>query len=327
MKNHIPNSKKPPHIQLKINEALEILEALGIPLDCSERRKERMAVCFMAVSGVTNDWSKARYDLFLRSRDIISFVNKNFEENISPGSYDDIRRQDLKLLVLGEMVINSGTENNFSTNSPTRAYAIHPDVQSLLIHYGTDNWSDELEKFKKGRLPLVEVLARRRDIKKIPVTLPDGKPIELSMGEHNILQKAIVEEFLPRFGKGCKVLYLGDTSHKLLHIEVEILKKIGFFELSHDELPDVIAFDAERNWLFLIEALVTSGPMSEVRLHELKSMLKACTAELIFVTAFLKRDDFRKWMPLIGWETEVWIMESPDHLIHFNGHKFLGPYK
>ena len=28
----------------------------------------------------------------------------------------------------------------------------------------------------------------------------------------------------------------------------------------------------------------------------------------------------------IAWETEVWVAESPDHLIHFNGERFLGPY-
>ena len=29
-------------------------------------------------------------------------------------------------------------------------------------------------------------------------------------------------------------------------------------------------------------------------------------------------------MDKIAWETEVWIAEIPDHLIHFNGDKFLG---
>jgi len=29
----------------------------------------------------------------------------------------------------------------------------------------------------------------------------------------------------------------------------------------------------------------------------------------------------------ISWETEVWVAESPTHLIHFNGERFLGPYE
>jgi hypothetical protein len=28
----------------------------------------------------------------------------------------------------------------------------------------------------------------------------------------------------------------------------------------------------------------------------------------------------------ISWESEVWIAEDPDHMIHFNGERFLGAY-
>jgi type II restriction enzyme len=66
--------------------------------------------------------------------------------------------------------------------------------------------------------------------------------------------------------------------------------------------------------------------MNETRVLELKKVLKNCTSELIFVTGFLTRADFKKWMLDVAWETEVWIADNPDHLVHFNGHKFLGAY-
>jgi type II restriction enzyme len=50
-------------------------------------------------------------------------------------------------------------------------------------------------------------------------------------------------------------------------------------------------------------------------------------APVFHVTAFLTRNKFRKWAADIAWETEVWIAEAPDHLIHFDGKKFLGPYE
>ncbi|MDR1021675.1 MAG: restriction endonuclease, partial [Prevotellaceae bacterium] len=150
---------------------------------------------------------------------------------------------------------------------------------------------------------------------------------KLSLGEHNDLQKAIIEEFLPRFGKDCTVLYIGDTANKILHIEEDRLKELNFFELLHDELPDIIAYDETNNWLYLIEAVHSSGPMNEIRVLELKKMLKSCTADLIFVTCFQTKDIFRRWAKDIAWETEAWIADNPDHLIHFNGHKFLGAYK
>jgi len=330
MKKHISKSSKSKSTQKIINEALDILENVGVPLNTkTERGLERMAICFLAVSGVTKNWTKAKgasENRHLKTRDIIKFINENLEETISSGSYDDIRRKDLKLLVLADLIINSGDNPNAATNDPTRGYALHPDFKELIVTYNTDKWNSELKEFKKNRPNLSEILARKRNIEKIPVTLPDGKPIELSMGDHNILQKEIIEKFLPRFGSDCTVLYIGDTSNKILHIEENELRKLNFFELSHDELPDIIAYSKKKNWLYLIEAVHSSGPMSEIRVLELKKLLKSCKAELIFVTAFLKRNEFRKWIMDIAWETEVWIADNPDHLVHFNGHKFLGAY-
>jgi len=83
MKNYIPKSTKSKAVQKIINEALDILESVGIPMTKTERGFERMAVCFLAVAGVTKDWSDAKENANLKSRDIINLVNKNFEEKIS----------------------------------------------------------------------------------------------------------------------------------------------------------------------------------------------------------------------------------------------------
>ncbi len=329
MKNYISNRNKSKAIQKITNEALYILESVGIPFKTkSERGLERMAVCFLAVAGITKDWKKAKSledNIHLKTRDIINIVNRNFEENISSGSYDDIRRKDLKLLVLADIVLNSGANKGAATNDPTRGYSLHPDFKKLIVTYKTDKWNKSLKAFKKNKPNLSEILARKRNLDKIPVKLPNGKPIELSLGEHNILQKQIIEQSLPRFGSDCEVLYIGDTSNKILYIEKTELKKLNFFELSHNELPDIIAYSKKKNWLYLIEAVHSSGPMSETRVFELKKMLKDCKAGIVFVTTFLTKTDFRKWVLDIAWETEVWTADNPDHLVHFNGHKFLGP--
>lgn len=285
-----------------------------------------MAEAFLAVANVTQDWKTALDTTQLQTRQIIAFINKHFEENISFGSYDDIRRKDLKLLVIADLVVNSGDKLSAATNDPTRGYALHSDFKDLVIKYKTENWDIALANFNSTRPSLAELFERKRTIEQIPVKLPGGKPLNLSLGEHNVLQKAIIEQFLPRFGSDCYVLYIGDTTNKMLHVEEEELIKLNFFKLAHDELPDIVAYSKKKNWLYLIEAVHSSGPMFEVRVHELKKLLKDCKAELIFITAFLTRGDFRKWVMNIAWETEVWIADNPDHLIHFNGHKFLGAY-
>lgn len=45
----------------------------------------------------------------------------------------------------------------------------------------------------------------------------------------------------------------------------------------------------------------------------------------IYVTAFPDFKTFKKFSESLAWETEVWISEMPDHMIHLNGDKFIGP--
>lgn len=77
----------------------------------------------------------------------------------------------------------------------------------------------------------------------------------------------------------------------------------------------------------MIEAVHSSGAIDELRLLQLEKLTKQCTVDIIYVTAFLDRKTFRKFIADIAWETEVWIADNPEHLVHFNGDKFLGPYK
>ncbi len=314
-----------------INHTLFILENFGIPLNGTPRRLERMAIAFLAISDVKTikefKFAKNLSDdsYALKTREIIEFVNQHFQEKISSGSYDNIRRKDLKLLVAAGIVLQSNP--NSATNDSTRGYGLSPTYAKLLRKYPHKEWSSNLKNQLKGIKTLSEKLKRKRKLKKIPVILPSGKKIKFSIGLHNDLQKAIVEEFLPLYGYGAEVLYIGDTANKYLHLDQIALEQLNFFEISHDELPDIIAYSKSKNWLYLIEAVHSSGAISELRLMQLKKLTKKCKADIIYVTAFLDRPTFRKFVAYIAWETEVWIADNPEHLIHFNGDKFLGPYQ
>ena len=323
-------SEKSIQVQKLINTTLYILDTFGVPLDTSPRRLERMAIAFLASGDIKKiaDFKKVK-DLnsryALKTRDIINYVNNHFGENISSGSYDDIRRKDLKLLTVAEVVLQSSP--NSATNDSTRGYTTNPTYAELIRNFGSKDW----EKMVSSKLinidSLSKKLKREREIAKVNVVLPSGGALTFSAGEHNDLQKAIIEEFLQRYGQGAEVLYVGDTSDKYLYLDKEKLEELNFFEISHEELPDVIAYSKKKNWLFLIEAVHSSGPISELRLIQLQKLTKDCKAEIVYVTAFLNRLKFRQFMTDIAWETEVWIADNPDHLVHFNGDKFLGPYK
>ena len=121
-------------------------------------------------------------------------------------------------------------------------------------------------------------LSESRSLNLVPIIFPSGKNLELSPGKHNELQKAIIELFLPRYGYGAEVLYIGDTADKFLHLEQDKLKELKFFEISHGELPDIIAYSHTKNWLYLIEAVHSSGVISPVRLLNLKRLTNNCQA-------------------------------------------------
>ena len=322
--------QKSQQVQELINTTLYILDCFGIPIDTTPRRLERMAIAFLATADIKKiaDFKSIKdfnSGYSLKTRDVINYVNLNFGENISSGSYDDIRRKDLKLLTVAEVVLRSSP--NSATNDSTRGYCINPMYAELIRKYSSKNWEQLVAEKLKGVEPLNQKLKRQREIQKVKVVLPSGGKLEFSAGEHNDLQKAIIEDFLPRYGFGAEVLYVGDTSDKYLHLETEKLEDLNFFEISHEELPDVIAYSKEKNWLYLIEAVHSSGPISEIRLLQLEKLTKNCKADIVYVTAFLDRPKFRKFMAEIAWETEVWIADNPDHMVHFNGDKFLGPYK
>lgn len=321
----------PTKVKNLVFNILDVFQLIGIPVDNTDRKLERMAKACLAVGKIKKDFSEACSfeDGFTRTRDIITFENKNFGEDISPGSYDDIRRQDLKLLVEAGIVVNSSSTEEQATNNPSRGYGLSTSFANLLHSFGSSRWEILLNEFRKETKSLKEELERRRDLQKVPVTLPNGKIIVLSYGEHNDLQKAIIEVFLPLFGFGAEVLYVGDTKDKFLHLEKAELEKIKFFTLEHEELPDVVAYSREKNLLYLIEAYHSTGEWDEIRVRKVKRKLEesGCTANVVFFTAFENKNIFKQKAKDIAWETEVWIADSPEHLVHFNGCKFLELHK
>ena len=90
-------------------------------------------------------------------------------------------------------------------------------------------------------------------------------------------------------------------------------------------MPDVVLYSEEKNWLFFVEAVTSVGPMSPKRIKEIEEMTTDVSAGKIYVTAFPDRKTYKKFADELAWETEVWMSDQPDHMIHLNGDKFLGP--
>ena len=117
------------------------------------------------------------------------------------------------------------------------------------------------------------------------------------------------------------------TTQKDLVKNVNKLKKLGFSITLHDKMPDVVLYREDEDWIYFVESVTSVGPMDPKRILEITDMTKDVKSGKIFVTAFLDFATYKKFADSLAWETEVWIADMPDHMIHLNGDRFLGPRK
>ncbi len=140
------------------------------------------------------------------------------------------------------------------------------------------------------------------------------------------LVDAVLTQFAPRWFPGFACVYATATAKQAARFDAAHLLKLGITLDAAAKMPDVVIHDVKRNWLILIEAVTSAGPVDCKRRSELTQLFKGATAGLVFVTAFETRKAMQAFLGQISWESEVWIAEAPEHLIHFNGERFLGPY-
>ena len=160
----------------------------------------------------------------------------------------------------------------------------------------------------------------------LPVVLAPGQTIQLSPGPHSDLIRAVVEDFAPRFAPGSAMVYVRDTGEKWGYFDDSLLGALGVEVDARGQMPDVVLHYATRNLLLLVDAVTSHGPMHSERRAELALHFAGSIADLVYVTAVPDRATMARYLSAIAWETEVWVADSPSHLIHFNGERLLGPY-
>jgi type II restriction enzyme len=308
-----------------IEEAQQVLRAFGLP---AAQQNEMAALTLLALLtlGPNDPWTAATRERKSVSKDIMAFISDRHGRTYAPNTRETIRRQVLHQFLQARIAEYNPFESELPTNSPRAHYAISDTALSVIQRYGSADWPEAVARFNAQHGTLDAIYARPRSAgTAIPLTLPDGRVVVLSPGAHNRVQKAIIEEFIPRFAPNARLLYLGDTALKTVSMDAAALNSIGFSASDHDKLPDIILFDAVRDWILLIEAVTSHGPMSPKRVFELEERLQDNRHRAVYVSAFPSVPVFRRHMRSIAWETEVWIAELPDHMIHFNGDRFLGP--
>lgn len=307
-----------------IAAALKVLEALGLP---KAQQNERSALCLLAILNLVPDkgWDDASNPL-VGITPIMGWLRAHYGKEYAPNTRETIRRQTMHQFIEAGLALYNPDKPERPVNSPKAVYQVAPEALSLLKTWGLPEWDKSLAAYLKQRVTLTAQYAMAREQEMVPVQLADGEIIKFSPGAHSELIKAIIDDFAPRFAPGCQLIYAGDTGEKLGYFDEAHLSGLGVEVDKKGKMPDVVLHYTDRDWLLLVEAVTSHGPVDGKRHAELTELFKGSTAGLVYVTAFPDRALMRPYLGEIAWETEVWVADAPSHLIHFNGERFLGPY-
>ena len=307
-----------------LEAAEQIIILLGLP---RAQHNERTALCLLALLNLTpgKSWENAESPL-IGITPIKTWALEHYGKEYKPNTRETFRRQSIHQLVEAGIALSNPDNPARSVNSPFFVYQIEPATLTLLRGFGTSSWQDNLIAYLLKHQSLASKYALDRKQSHIPVQIAPGMEIRLSPGEHSELIKKIIVDFAERFAQNSKLVYIGDTGKKWGYFDAGLLHNLGVKVDSHGKMPDVVLYLTKNNWLLLIEAVTSHGPVDSQRHAELDRLFLDSSAGLVYVTAFPNRTIMGKYLGIIAWETEVWVADAPSHLIHFNGERFLGPY-
>lgn len=308
----------------RIDQAKRVLAMLNMP---KAQQNDRTAYMLLALSNLSPKakWMNADGATRWRTVEIMQWLRDHYAKDYAPNSRETLRRSSLHQMIDAGLVRYNPDDPGRPVNSPDSCYQISPEALALLRQFGGKGWDAALAAFLKVQPGLAAKYGKARELSQVPVAIPGG-PLALSPGAHSRLIRDIIEQFAPRFVRGAMLLYVGDTGDKHGYFDRDALAALGVVVEDGGKLPDVVLHDVSRNWLILAEAASSHGPVDAKRHGELSRLFTNSTAGLVYVSAFPSRAVMRKYLADIAWETEAWAADEPDHLTHFNGERFLGPY-
>lgn len=309
---------------LKMSQAKDLLENLGF---ASAQTNERSCRTLLALLDLKIDGSwKDSTNRGIGVTPIMDWIDTHLGFHYAPNSRETIRRQTLHQFIDSGLVTINEDDSARSTNSSKTNYKITNEALLLIQGYDESDFSSILAAYLSASPGLKAKYAAARMMARVPVQLPSRYEVTLSAGGQNILIKQIIEDFCERFAPGGEVIYIGDTGSKIDPGALGRFLELGAEINPHGKLPDVVVYLESENWLFLIEAASSHGPVDAKRFGELSELFAGVDAGLVFVSCFPNREIMRQFLSDLAWETEVWIASEPSHMIHLNGSRFMGPY-
>lgn len=216
------------------------------------------------------------------------------------------------------------------TTSPLGKYALKSSFAALFSPSLTDEaLTEAITQWRQDNLS-AGALARIAMVRKgaaaggdsILVLFPSGETRRMAPGPSSIISKAVVEAFSTRFLTEPAVVFLSESSNKVISRDDEIAKAIGLEIQADKNLPDIILADLapKHPLLVFIEVVATDGPVTKERKQALADLAEAAgfpPEHVAFVTAFLDRSaaPFKKTVNTLAWGSYVWFASEPENLV------------
>lgn len=308
----------------RIDETLAIIKDLGLPRQQHNERSSLVLLSFLDLSA-DDSWADAKAPR-RGITPVSEFIAEKYGRIYKPNSRETIRDETVAAFVNAGILIKNPDKPDRPPNSPNTVYQIEPAILALLQTYVTEQWNTNLQEYLVSSETLKARYAQHREMQMIPIKISKELEIKITASGQNTLIQKIIQEFCSRFTPEGKILYLGDAGSKYGYCDTKALSVLGITLTPAQKIPDVIVHYTAKNWLVMIEAVTSNGPINTQRQNELKSLFGGSTAGLVFVTAFMDRSSMVRFIHQLAWETEVWIASDPSHMIHFNGERFLVPY-
>lgn len=307
-----------------LEEAKDILTQLGFD---ARRTNDISARTLLALAHVdeNDSWADATNEMY-GVRGLMDFMRSRLDYPIAENSRETVRRFVLKQFGEAGFIIKNADDPYRPTNSSLNNYKLTPEALEVVQSYDSPEFYSVVERYLAERLTLIEQHQAARQRGRFTVTLPGDVDLSLKKGGQNELIKDMVEKFCPQFIDNGRVLYIGDADQKLVHFDSDTLADLGVELDEHGKMPDLIVYEPSKNWLYLMEACSTHGPVDHSRYRELHELFGKSSAGLVLVSCFPDKRTMRSYLLDLAWETEAWVADEPTHMIHLDGQRFLGPY-
>lgn len=182
----------------KIEEAQQILKDLELP---AQQQNKISALTLLALAGIKRQskWSSATKKSLTLSKDIIDFVNKEYDQEYKPNTRESFRKIALRPFVKYNVALLNPDDPSLSQSSSKTHYALSEMTHKTLKKFKSSEWKKAVDQFKAYQSLKNKIEIRNfKSIKHIEFTFSRinifiGKP---NSGKSNLLEALTLFNFI-----------------------------------------------------------------------------------------------------------------------------------